>query len=325
MKKIGIKILSYFKDFWLLILSLSILTVTYLINKCDKSANWKVFIILCISVIFVFYSVPFGVDRLAVRKSQLTKSSRLGNMTVCFIIATIPSFMLAINALIYIYNNVKKDKDTKLLFLNIQLLVSFVIMIILLIAYFSFCVSMLKKELNCKYTLFISYSIKSLLIALASSFAILAALSYLKSRGINEIFQIIFKNICIVVAMLYPFFDMFEYTYKEINEYEKKNENMKKKKNKKANIELQLKINLGILASEFIYEEMNNREEFSLLCRIINRMKEKNTMSNVREYIKSKGNLTIKTKIDFRPKTVIKTAVIFVVIVIAIVGAIKWL
>lgn len=48
-------------------------------------------------------------------------------------------------------------------------------------------------------------------------------------------------------------------------------------------------------------------------------------MSNVREYIKSKGNLTIKTKIDFRPKTVIKTAVIFVVIVIAIVGAIKWL
>ena len=60
MKKIGIKILSYFKDFWLLILSLSILTVTYLINKCDKSANWKVFIILCISVIFVFYSVPLA-------------------------------------------------------------------------------------------------------------------------------------------------------------------------------------------------------------------------------------------------------------------------
>lgn len=238
MKKIGIKILLYFKDFWLLLLSLSIFFVTLLINNCDKSANWKVLIIMCFSAALVFYSVPFGFNRLAVRISQLTKSSRLGIMTVSFIFLTIPLFKLAIESLINVYNHIKKNKDTKLLFLNIQLLVSFVIMIILLIAYFSFCVSMLKKELNCKCALFISYSIKSLLIALASSFAILAALSYLKSRGINEIFQIIFKNICIVVAMLYPFFDMFEYTYKEINEYEKKNANMKKRKNKKANIEL---------------------------------------------------------------------------------------
>lgn len=216
------RIKIYVCDFWIFEISAFCLIFTYfLINKSGKSVNWIVLIIFCLSIIFLFYSIPFGVNRLAVRNSQLTKSSRLDVMTFLFIFAATPSFALFIDALIHVYKNVENDKDKKLLFLNIQLLVIFVIMILLCIAYFSFCVAMLKKELNCKYALFVSYSIKSLLIALASSFAILAALSYLKSKGINEIFQIIFKNIGIVVAMLYPIFDMFEYTYKEISKYEK--------------------------------------------------------------------------------------------------------
>lgn len=43
-------------------------------------------------------------------------------------------------------------------------------------------------------------------------------------------------------------------------------------------------------------------------------------MNSVREYTKSKGNLTIKTKIDLRPKTIVKTMTIIVAIAIAIMG-----
>lgn len=53
-------------------------------------------------------------------------------------------------------------------------------------------------------------------------------------------------------------------------------------------------------------------------------MKGKKTMDNVHEYTKSKGNLTIKTKIDLRPKTVVKTTAICAIIVLVIVGVVKW-
>lgn len=48
-------------------------------------------------------------------------------------------------------------------------------------------------------------------------------------------------------------------------------------------------------------------------------------MNNVCEYTKSKGNLIIKSKIDLRPKTVVKTIAICAIIVLVIVGAVKWL
>ena len=54
-------------------------------------------------------------------------------------------------------------------------------------------------------------------------------------------------------------------------------------------------------------------------------MEGKNTMNNVRELKKGKGNWTIKAKIDLRPKTIVKTMAISTVIVIAIVGVVKWL
>lgn len=48
-------------------------------------------------------------------------------------------------------------------------------------------------------------------------------------------------------------------------------------------------------------------------------------MNNVRELEKTKGNWTIKAKIDLRPKTIVKTMAIIVVIAIAIMGVKKWL
>lgn len=50
-------------------------------------------------------------------------------------------------------------------------------------------------------------------------------------------------------------------------------------------------------------------------------------MNNVRELkkTKTKGNWTIKAKIDLRPKTIAKTMAIIVAIVLAIMGVKKWL
>lgn len=48
-------------------------------------------------------------------------------------------------------------------------------------------------------------------------------------------------------------------------------------------------------------------------------------MRNVREFKKSKGNLTIKTKIDLTPQTIVKTTVVCVTIVLVIIGVKKWL
>ena len=50
-------------------------------------------------------------------------------------------------------------------------------------------------------------------------------------------------------------------------------------------------------------------------------------MSYVREYTKSKGNLTIKAKIDLRPKIVVKTTAICAIIALVILGEMndfKW-
>lgn len=43
-------------------------------------------------------------------------------------------------------------------------------------------------------------------------------------------------------------------------------------------------------------------------------------MNNVHELKKTIGNLTIKARIDLRPKTIVKTIAISVVIVLAIMG-----
>lgn len=54
-------------------------------------------------------------------------------------------------------------------------------------------------------------------------------------------------------------------------------------------------------------------------------MEGKNAMNNVRELKKTKGNWSIKAKIDLRPKTIVKTIAISVVIVLAIIGVKKCL
>ncbi|MCO6529101.1 hypothetical protein [Lactobacillus sp.] len=49
-------------------------------------------------------------------------------------------------------------------------------------------------------------------------------------------------------------------------------------------------------------------------------MEGKNTMNNVHEHKKTIGNWSIEAKIDLRPKTIVKTIAISVVIVLAIMG-----
>lgn len=48
-------------------------------------------------------------------------------------------------------------------------------------------------------------------------------------------------------------------------------------------------------------------------------------MNKVYNFKKQKGNWTIKTKIDLRPKTILKTAIITVAIIAIIWSVIKWL
>lgn len=183
---------------------------------------------LVIFILGTFFMIPICLHKLTLRDSRLTNSWRLGYITFAFIFCTVPCFILFNKSIISIYNGIRNENGNLVTFLNVQLILNLVTMLFLCFTYLYFCLNMLKKELHSKYALFVSSSIKSLLRALASSLAIIAALSYLDTE--NEIFQIISKNMGVVVAMLYPVFDMYEYTYKKINEYEKEKgiENKKK-------------------------------------------------------------------------------------------------
>ena len=73
---------------------------------------------------------------------------------------------------------------------------------------------------------------------------------------------------------------------------------------------------------------MNNREGTSLLCcfyeyYILGRNAK--AMNKVYNFKKQKGNWTIKTKIDLRPRTILKTVIIVVAIIAIIWSVTKWL
>lgn len=228
------KINPSIKDFSSLIFCVIIYSISYILiyiqleqNKIDSTLLKYLTNILLLFLLLIFISIPYCFVKLMKRDDQLSKSWRLGYFTI-FIVLLIICCLIWFNSLInYIKrhiiiitrDNTAKIKDADMKILNIQLVYTILIMIILCTIYLLFCVYMLTKELNYKYALFVSDSIKSILLAVASSFTIMAALSY---SDINDILRIFAKNINIVVAMLYPIFGMYEYTYKKINEYEKK-------------------------------------------------------------------------------------------------------
>lgn len=241
------KINPSIRDFSSLIFCLVVYFISYILiyiqleqNKIDSTLLKYLTNILLLFLLLIFISIPYCFVKLMKRDDQLSKSWRLGYFTI-FSVLLIIGCLIWFNSLInyikrYIIiitrNNTAKDmvkakiKDPNMKILNIQLVYTILIMIVLCTIYLLFCVYMLTKELNYKYALFVSDSIKSILLAVASSFTIMAALSY---SDINDTLRIFAKNINIVVGMLYPIFGMYEYTYKKINEYEKKSlENEKK-------------------------------------------------------------------------------------------------
>ena len=73
---------------------------------------------------------------------------------------------------------------------------------------------------------------------------------------------------------------------------------------------------------------MNNREGASpslLFLWILYIGRNAKAMNKVYNFKKQKGNWTIKTKIDLRPKTILKTIIIAVAIIAIIWSVIKWL
>lgn len=172
---------------------------------------------MCAFITLSYLFIIDEINTLIKKENILSKSIRLSCMLFCYIISVLISVMLCTGLVTIILKPIEKLK--LLDFLTTQFLVTLNTMIMLCIACFVFCLNMLKKELNCKYALFILLSIKSFLLALTSSFAIITALSYL---DIAKNYNIIYKSISIVVTMLYPTFDMYEYTYKKVDDYEKR-------------------------------------------------------------------------------------------------------
>lgn len=204
------------KVFWPALMFLAFAVAIYLlIYVCKFKGNlWLILMCAFITLSYLFIIDEF--NTLIKKENILSKSNRLSYMLFCYIISVLISVILC-TGLVTI--TLKPIEKLKLLdFLTTLFLVTLNTMIMLCIACFVFCLNMLKKELNCKYALFILLSIKSFLLALTSSFAIITALSYL---DIGKKYNIIYKSISIVVTMLYPAFDMYEYTYKKVDEYEK--------------------------------------------------------------------------------------------------------
>lgn len=212
------------KVFWPALMFLAFAVAIYLlIYVCKFNGNlWILSMYAFITLSYLF--IVCGFNKLIKKENILSKSIRLSYMLFCYILCVLVSVILCTGLVYGIFES--KKTNGQLVFLKNLFTFTLITMVILYIACFIFCLNMLKKELNCKYALFISFSIKSLLLALASSFAIITALSYL---DIDENYSIIYKNISIVVTMLYPVFDMYEYTYKKVDEYEKKEPRKRKK------------------------------------------------------------------------------------------------
>ena len=211
-----LRIWNQIKTFWPALVFVGMFSITYLlINVYNFNSNsWLT--LMCIFITLSYLFIIGGFNKLIKKENILSKSIRLSYMLLCYIISVLVSVILCTVLLKSIF--VSKRKGEQLDFLTTLFLVTLITMIMLCIACFVFCLNMLIKELNCKYALFILLSIKSLLLALTSSFAIITALSYL---DIEKEYNLIYKSISIVVTMLYPAFDMYEYTYKKVDEYER--------------------------------------------------------------------------------------------------------
>lgn len=215
-KSIWDKIKAFRKALWSLVFAFVIYLVIYGCNFTKVTQNPLIFIFFGFITLSYLFIIG-GFNTLIKKENILSKSIRLSYMLFCYILCALVSLILCTGLVIGIFESNKTNEQ--LYFLTTLFSVTLFTMIMLYIACFVFCLNMLKKELNCKYALFVSFSIKSLLLALASSIAIIAALSYL---DIDKNYSIIYKNISIVVTMLYPIFDMYEYTYKKVDEYEKR-------------------------------------------------------------------------------------------------------
>lgn len=206
------------KAFWPTLVFFIFFIFIYFLIYILKYTDCKLLLILLwISIPLVYLSVVSGFNKLIKKENKLSKSLRLGYMLYCYIFCALVSVISCTGLVKGIPE--PEETDRLLDFLTNQFALTLFTMIMLYFECFVYCLNMLKKELNCKYALFISYSIKSLLLALASSLAIISALSYLEIHKNNSI---IYKNISIVITMLYPVFDVYEYTYKKVDEYEKK-------------------------------------------------------------------------------------------------------
>lgn len=204
---------AFFPALGFFIFFLIIYILIYIGNYTDSKL---LLILLWVSIPLVYLSIVSGFNKLIKKENKLSKSFRLSYMLYCYIFCALVSVISCTGLVKGISEPEKTDKILD--FLTDQFSLTLFTMIMLFLECFLYCLNMLKKELNCKYALFISYSIKSLLLALASSLAIISALSYLE---IHKNSSIILKNISIVVTMLYPVFDVYEYTYKKVDEYEK--------------------------------------------------------------------------------------------------------
>ena len=205
------------KFFWSALWPLVVVVIIYsVIQKKNLADNKLCLILLWLSIPFAYFNIISGFNKLIKKENILSKSIRLSYMFFGYILCALVSLISCTGLIKGILKPNKTDKVIAIM--TNQFALTLCTMIMLYCECFFYCLKMLKKELNCKYALFISYSIKSLLLALASSLAIIAALSYL---DIEKNYSIIYKNISIVVTMLYPTFDVYEYTYKKVDEYEK--------------------------------------------------------------------------------------------------------
>lgn len=117
------------------------------------------------------------------------------------------------------YNDIMENINGKNLNLFSLMTADFLIAASFLLLYFVLCLIVIKRF----RILLIEKSLRSALVAITAWLLVGTNISIISTKGNNlsELFLSIYIVVSSITTLLYPFFDIFEFTYKQLNEIEK--------------------------------------------------------------------------------------------------------
>ena len=174
----------------------------------------KIIIYFCIYCL-VLLSFLINTDMIMYKhyRERLIKITINSILLYCCILA-----LISLIIFLFLKSNIKIDISKKHLLIYISLYYVFIVWICLM--YFSFCIRLLN-SINVKCSIFITISVKSMLIALVAWVSIYRHTQATIDYYINLLVSIF--------GLLYPILDMYKYVRSKIDEFDKQEQQEKEK------------------------------------------------------------------------------------------------